>query len=234
MENQSANGAGISLLIAEASRLNCQTLSTSLRRMRRHLAVIATCVDSSEILTSFALTKPDVCIINASLKSGPSAGFHATRELRTKHRHAKIILLVDSCERAVVVEAFRAGARGILSRDEPVETLCKCIRKVREGQIWASNGQLQYVVDSIADTNSRFITDSRGTSLLTRQELALVELVAEGRSNKDIAQAMNLSEHTVRNYLFRIFNKLGTSSRLELALYAIHQRDRSNEIVQAS
>jgi DNA-binding NarL/FixJ family response regulator len=65
--------------------------------------------------------------------------------------------------------------------------------------------------------------------LLTKREQTLVQLVTEGRSNKDISRELNLSEHTVRNYLFRIFNKLGTSSRLELALYAINQRQTQHQ-----
>jgi DNA-binding NarL/FixJ family response regulator len=69
------------------------------------------------------------------------------------------------------------------------------------------------------------ITDSRGTTLLSSREVSLVQLVAEGRTNRDISRELHLSEHTVRNYLFRIFNKLGVSTRLELAVYALNQRD---------
>jgi DNA-binding NarL/FixJ family response regulator len=222
-------GVNTTLLIAEASRLNCQAIAASLKRTRRRITVVATCVEMSEIEEAYPRARPDVCVVNASLKDGPSAGFHVTRSLRSKHRDARIILLVDSCERAVVVEAFRSGARGILSRDEPVETLCKCIRRVNEGQIWASNRQLEFVVESIADTAPGHITDARGVSLLTKREQTLVQLVAEGRTNRDIAHELHLSEHTVRNYLFRIFNKLGTSSRLELALYAINRRETEKE-----
>lgn len=229
-----SKGLNITLLIAEASRLNCQAIAASLKRTRRRITVVATCVEMGETEEAYALAKPDVCVVNASLKDGPSAGFHTTRALRAKHRDARVILLVDSCERAVVVEAFRSGARGILSRDEPVETLCKCIRRVNEGQIWASNRHFEYVVESIADTAPGHITDARGVNLLTKREQTLVQLVAEGRTNRDIARELQLSEHTVRNYLFRIFNKLGTSSRLELALYAINRRENEKELVEVN
>jgi DNA-binding NarL/FixJ family response regulator len=73
------------------------------------------------------------------------------------------------------------------------------------------------------------ITDARGNPLLTRREQRLVDLVAQGRTNRDISRELHLSEHTVRNYLFRIFNKLGTSNRLELALYAINHRESAKE-----
>jgi DNA-binding NarL/FixJ family response regulator len=69
--------------------------------------------------------------------------------------------------------------------------------------------------------------DAKGSHLLTKRELSVVQLVAEGLSNRDISHELHLSEHTVRNYLFRIFNKVGVSTRLELAIYAINQRDTS-------
>jgi DNA-binding NarL/FixJ family response regulator len=104
--------------------------------------------------------------------------------------------------------------------------LCKCIHAVFSGQIWANSKQLQVVVDALSkNVPPARIRNARGASLLTQREEGLVHLVAEGRTNRDISRHLNLSEHTVRNYLFRIFNKLGTSNRLELALYAINRND---------
>jgi len=106
--------------------------------------------------------------------------------------------------------------------------LPKCIQRVHEGQVWANSEQLKFLIESVAENSPRAITDARGATLLTNRELSLVQLVAEGRTNRDISRELRLSEHTVRNYLFRIFNKLGVSTRLELALYAINQRDTSS------
>jgi two-component system nitrate/nitrite response regulator NarL len=85
------------------------------------------------------------------------------------------------------------------------------------------------LVETLTNTPAPMITDAQGASLLTKREQSLVQLVAEGRTNRDIARELGLSEHTVRNYLFRIFNKLGTSNRLELALYAINHRETQRE-----
>jgi DNA-binding NarL/FixJ family response regulator len=101
---------------------------------------------------------------------------------------------------------------------------------VHQGQIWASNLQLRYLVESLAAIAPPPITDAQGVSLLTKREQSLVQLVAEGRTNRDISRELGLSEHTVRNYLFRIFNKLGTSNRLELALYVINQRGSRSHV----
>jgi DNA-binding NarL/FixJ family response regulator len=222
------HGYPISLLVAEHSRMGCNLMETALRRCRS-ITVSASVVESVEFAEAVKNTNPHVCIISSSLKDGPTAGFRATRELHETNRGVSVVMLLEASERALVVEAFRSGARGVLSRDDPFDILPKCIQKVHEGQVWANSEQLGFLIDSIAESSLPVITDARGATLLTQRELSLVQLVAEGRTNRDISRELHLSEHTVRNYLFRIFNKLGVSTRLELALYAIHQRDGNAE-----
>jgi DNA-binding NarL/FixJ family response regulator len=217
-------GYPISLLVAEHSRMGCNLMETALRRCR-NITVSASVVESTEFSEAVKTSNPHVCIISSSLKDGPTAGFRATRELRETNRNVSVVMLLEASERTLVVEAFRSGARGVLSRDDPFDILPKCIQKVHEGQVWANSEQLGFLIDSVAESSLPVITDARGATLLTQRELSLVQLVAEGRTNRDISRELHLSEHTVRNYLFRIFNKLGVSTRLELALYAIHQRD---------
>lgn len=227
MQEAVEHGFPITLLVAEHSKMSCHLMETALRRCR-HISVVASVVDSSEIAEAYRAAKPNASVISGSLKDGPAAGFRAARELRDMDKHVNVIMLLEASERALVVEAFRSGARGILSRDDPFDMLPKCVQKVHEGQIWANSQQLQFLLQSFAENAPPLITDARGTSLLTGRELSLVQLVAEGRSNRDISRELHLSEHTVRNYLFRIFNKLGVSTRLELALYAINQRDSAS------
>ena len=223
------NGYPISLLIAEHSRMGCNLMETALRRCR-DITVSASAVESSEFMEAYRASSPDVSIISSALKDGPTAGFRVTRELREMSRSASIILLIQAPERALVVEAFRSGARGVLTRDDPFELLPKCIQRVHEGQVWANSEQLKFLIESVAENSPLAITDARGATLLTNRELSLVQLVTEGRTNRDISRELHLSEHTVRNYLFRIFNKLGVSTRLELALYAINQREISTTV----
>lgn len=211
----------ISVLVAESCPMSCELMATALERNRFGLTVVASATDTNEVLNSYLAANPDVCIVSANLKDGVSSGFKATRELRSQFPEARVIVLLDSEQNQAVVEAFRAGAVGVFSREEPFETLCKSVQRVHEGQLWLSNRQVQYLVDALRDSPPP-ITDANGAQLLTKREQGLVHLVAEGRTNKEISRELNLSEHTVRNYLFRIFNKLGTSNRLELALYAIN------------
>lgn len=223
MQTCTEHGLEVRLLIVEHSLLSCQLMEAGLQKNRHHL-VVASVVNSTDCLEAYKNLKPDVCIVSANLKDGPTAGFQLTRELRTLDREARVVLLLPSSERSLVMEAFRSGSRGVFSRDESFEGLAKCIQKVRGGQVWASNEQLQYLVESVAAVSGPAFKDASGTTLLTKREHSLVQLVAEGRTNRDISRELHLSEHTVRNYLFRIFNKLGTSNRLELALYAISRR----------
>jgi DNA-binding NarL/FixJ family response regulator len=91
--------------------------------------------------------------------------------------------------------------------------------------VWANSKELHFVIEALGPAVPLKTISVRGTGLLTKREEGVVHLVAEGMTNRDISHELNLSEHTVRNYLFRIFNKVGTSNRLELALYAIDRRE---------
>jgi DNA-binding NarL/FixJ family response regulator len=224
MQEAIEHGFPISLVVAEHSRMGCQLMETALRRYR-HISVAASVVDSEELLKAYESHVPDVCIISRALKDGQTSGFRVARELHESGRQAKVIMLLESSERSLVIESFRSGAHGVFSRDDSFEMLARCVQKVHEGQVWANSQQLQFAVEALAESAAPTIVDARGASLLTKRELSLVTLVAEGLSNRDISRQLRLSEHTVRNYLFRIFNKLGVSTRLELAVYALNQRD---------
>ena len=216
-------GFAVRLLLAEHNLLGCQLMEAALEKNRR-TSVVASVIDPGEFLENYSSLRPDVCVISGNLKDGANAGFRLARDLRALDSDSRVILLLESSERSAVIAAFRSGARGVFCRDEPFETLAKCIQSVHDGQVWANNEQLQYMAESLADATDPATKGDKGAHLLTKREQSLVQLVAEGRSNRDISRELHLSEHTVRNYLFRIFNKLGTSSRLELALYAINRK----------
>jgi len=213
------------VFITDTSRMGCQLMAAALREHRYRFKVVGYATDSVGVRTGLAEDGIDIAIISAHLKDGAVSGFNVTRDIRASHPKVGVIMMLDSIEKAIVVEAFRAGASGILSRDEPFEVLCKCIRAVHQGQIWANSNALRFVIDALARTSPTFAINAKGPSLLTGREQSVVNLVAEGLTNRDISKRLNLSEHTVRNYLFRIFNKVGTSNRLELAIYAISRRE---------
>src|SRR5258708_3873322 len=215
------------VFIADSSSMGCQLMVRALQQSCQPIKVVGSATEPVEIIKGWGEHPSDVAIISADLKDGPTSGFRVVREARSSYPHTRIIVLVDSPERALVVEGFRAGADGVFSRDEPFEMLCKCIRVICEGQIWVRSDQLRFVTEALATGGPQPIKGANGTHLLTKREGEIAQVVAEGLTNRDIARQLNLTEHTVRNYLFRIFNKLGTSNRLELALYVIKQRAAS-------
>ncbi len=99
-------------------------------------------------------------------------------------------------------------------------SLARCIQCVSEGQIWANSKELRYILEALGEALPLRVVDTRGAALLSRREVEVVRCVAEGLSNREIAQRLGLTEHTVKNYLFRIFDKLGVSKRVEVVLYA--------------
>ena len=158
-------------------------------------------------------------------KKKRSSALILRREILALRSKPSVIMILDSSKPTMVVEAFRAGASGIFSRDQSSELLCKCIHAVHKGQVWANSKELHFIIDALGPALPAKPVSLRGSNLLTKREEGVVDLVAEGMTNRDISQQLKLSEHTVRNYLFRIFNKVGTSNRLELALYAIDRRE---------
>jgi DNA-binding NarL/FixJ family response regulator len=136
-------------------------------------------------------------------------------------------MLMEHTDREIVIDAFRAGARGVFKKSAPLSLLYKCIATVHKGQIWASNEELQHLLEALQTTMPLRCLDVRGRAILSKREQQIVPLVAAGMTNKEISDKLGLSEHTVKNHLFRIYEKLGISSRVELILYAVTQRDEA-------
>ena len=209
----------IRVLAADATRMNSQLLAAALERDKR-FQVLDPVSDARGIIAAVAKEKPAVVVISAELDEEKGKGFEIARELRSMHAEARVVMLLDASERNQVVEAFRAGARGVFCRSESLLSLARCIQCVSDGQIWANSRELRYLLEALGEALPLRVVDTRGAALLSRREVEVVRCVAEGLSNREIAQRLGLTEHTVKNYLFRIFDKLGVSKRVEVVLYA--------------
>jgi DNA-binding NarL/FixJ family response regulator len=196
--------------------------------LRRHAEFhISTCqMDTVSILQAISSKVPRIALLSSNQPAGAPETMTTLRRFHFSHPEIPKVLLVDNCDREIVVSAFRSGARGIFPITEAnLRMLCKCLLRVAAGQIWANTEQLNYVMDLISEVPSLRVLNSVGTILLTPREQQVVALVAEGLSNRQIARELNLSEHTIKKYLFRIFEKLGVSTRVELVLYAVNNGD---------
>ena len=209
----------VRLLVADGNRMNCQLLITALQRCRR-IEVVARATNSEQIMSGARTNRPTAALISAALQDGSLSGFSAVRELRAQSPEIRTILLLDSAEPGLVIDAFRTGAKGIFCREDSLSSLCRCIEAVHAGQIWANSMQLESVLEAFARVAPPRLIEASGKAPLSKREQQVAQLVSEGLSNREIAQQLNLSEHTVKNYLFHIFEKLGMSSRVELVLYA--------------
>ncbi len=219
---QSSGGEVIRVLVADDTQIHTQLLEDALRR-DRELEVISSPARSRDLVEVVRLHKVDVVVLSSNLDAEPLRGFEILRQLRASDPGIQVVILLESSRREAVLQAFRAGAKGIFNRDDSVETLSKCIRSVRQGQIWANSQQMSFAVEALAAAPTVRAVDSSGLSLLSKREMDVVRSLAEGLTNREIAERLKLSQHTIKNYLFRVYDKLGVSSRLELLFMTLTQ-----------
>jgi DNA-binding NarL/FixJ family response regulator len=230
-----ATSIALDVLIADSSRMQAQLLAAALRR-HPELHIGSCQMNAASILQSVAIRYPQVALLSFSAPANFADEIGTLRRLHLSHPGIAKIILADSSSRDLVIQGFRSGARGIVSvTDCNLRVLWKCILRVSAGQIWLNTEQLNWLIELISETPSLRVFNAAGHSLLTPREEQVVALVAEGLSNRQIAIELNLSEHTIKKYLFRVFEKLGISSRVELVLYAVHNgRPRTAEWLPAA
>lgn len=171
----------------------------------------------------------DVALLSTELGDDQASALSILQQIRDRHPGVRSVLLFDREEVDLVVPAFRAGAKGVFGAGyDAFKNLCRCVERVHAGQIWANSAQPTLVLEAFSRLPLSRLVSAKGLRLLTKREEEIVLLVEEGFTNRDIAHHLRLSEHTVRNNMIRIFDKLGVSTRVELALYAVnHSRSSS-------
>ncbi|MBI3478656.1 MAG: response regulator transcription factor [Acidobacteria bacterium] len=207
----------IRIVVADSGLIQSQLLARALRARRNfHIATVA--LEVAAVQEFLLGNAADVIL----LTENRGLTFGLLRWLRITYPAVAPVLLVDSYDRELVVNAFRGGVRGIFPFTQaPFRMLCKCITSVAAGQIWINSEQMRYVLAALSEVNTLRVVNSTGRTLLTPREEQVVALVADGLSNREAAHELGLSEHTVKKYMLRIFDKLGISTRVELVLYAV-------------
>lgn len=214
-EDKGLGANPIRLLVADGSFLHTQLLVEALRR-DPELLVLPFDLDSRKLVDSVQSNRVDVLLMSSTLDEQSGSGFEILRELRFTIPTLRAVMLLDSSTDDAILNAFRSGARGVVSRTEPVQILNDCVRQVHHGHIWANHKQMTIAIEALANSPEVRAVNAKGMSLLSKRELQIVRSLAEGLTNREIAARLKLSQHTVKNYLFRVFDKLGVSSRVEL------------------
>ena len=215
----------IRVLIADHDILACTLLASRLRK-HRQFHVTECAANAAATVDVMEKVRPAVALISASLPEDPRGGFAVLKKMQPWSPSVRSVLMLEGSDQHAVVEAFRYGARGVFMRSAyRFETLCKCVHRVHQGQVWADSKQLDHVLEAFAQTESVPFANSEAAKLVSKRERDVIRLVVDGLSNREIAQQLKLSEHTVKNYVFRIFDKLGVSNRVELVHYALSRKE---------
>ncbi len=184
------------------------------------ITIIGEASNGNEAIRLLTRLKPDILLLD--LRMPDKDGLAVLEEVNFDSLPTKVIVLTAAEDDRDVVRAMRLGARGIVLKQSASELLVKSIQRVHSGEIWLDNRMTAEVMKAFAksaDGGAR-----RDKPLLSDREKEIVQLVAQGFRNKEIGEKLFISEQTVKNHLHNIFDKLGVSDRLELALYAIHHR----------
>jgi two-component system, NarL family, nitrate/nitrite response regulator NarL len=184
------------------------------------IRVVGQAESYGQTISALAKFSADVILFETALAAEPA---EAVSELLRRAPNCKLIVLTAGASQDEVLELFRRGAHGIIDRSIPPETLVACIHKVAKGDIWLDEQAVNWVLHAFRTQATRPIAPAAKVHL-TQKEMMIVACVAQGMKNKEIAVRVNTTEQVVKNYLRKVYDKLGVSDRLELALYCLHHR----------
>jgi DNA-binding NarL/FixJ family response regulator len=178
-------------------------------------------VDTMENLHAAVQRFPsDVVLLEASLLDGTT---NAIPELVRLAPDTKVIVQALAADESRTVDLYRRGVRGIIPRSISPDLLVKCVRKIAQGETWIDNQSVTWVIEAYR-SNAASLSNPRAQPRLSAKEHAIIYCITQGKRNKEIATQIGTTEQVIKNYLRKIYDKLGVSDRLELALYCLHHQ----------
>ena len=182
------------------------------------IRVVAQAENLGQTIAAATKFSSDVILLESAITPNPP---EAISEILKRSPASKIIVVLSEPEENDTVDLLRRGVRGIVSRSISPDLLVRCIRKVAAGETWLDNKGVNWVIEAYRSQASQ-LTAPRTKSRISDKELTIISCVTQGMRNKEIAKEVGTSEQVIKNYLRKIYDKLGVSDRLELALYCIH------------
>jgi DNA-binding NarL/FixJ family response regulator len=217
--------ASIRVLVADGHPIVLEGLRSALGH-QPGIQVVGEASDGMEAIEKTVDLDPDVVLME--LKLPRVDGLTVLRSIQARASRSKVILFSSSENKEEFVEAMKIGCRGIISKSASISLIEKSIQKVHAGEIWLDSHTTAAVIrqfSSPSDFPAVHASNGKSTrerAQLSQREREIIILIAQGYKNKEIAEKMFITEQTVKNHLHNVFDKLGVSDRLELALYAIH------------
>ena len=184
------------------------------------MRVVAQAESLGQTLAAVAKFQADVILFEAAITTNPA---EAISEIMKRSPKSKIVVAMVEPDEDDTVDLFRRGVRGIVSRSISPDLMVKCVRKVAKGETWLDNKGLNWVLEAYR-VQAAQLTSHPPKARLSDKELLIISCVSQGMRNKEIAQEINTTEQVIKNYLRKVYDKLGVSDRLELALYCIHHQ----------
>jgi two-component system, NarL family, nitrate/nitrite response regulator NarL len=184
------------------------------------LRVIGAAADGDEALRLIQQLEPDIVLLDVAMPR--MAGLVALRELSKTSTRARIILLTAAIDRADIVSALQLGARGVVLKESASEMLFKAIDAAIAGRYFVGRKTVDSLATTLRELSAPHPQPTRKQFGLTPRELEIISVILTGHANSEIAGRFAISEKTVKHHLTNIFDKLGVSNRLELALFALH------------
>ena len=185
--------------------------------------VVGEAADGEQAVELCRDLQPHVLLLDLSMPG--QSGMDALAELATSPSPVRTILLTAGIQKDEIVKALQLGAAGVVLKSAPTDLLFKSIRSVMAGQHWIGREAVSDLVQALREQMAQAPEKpARKRFGLTPREIEITSAVVSGLSNKEIAKKLALSEDTVKHHLTNIFDKMGASNRLELALFAVHHR----------
>ena len=184
------------------------------------IRVVAQAETLDNLMAALVRFPTDIVLLEGQLIAGT---VDAIPQLVQRAPKAKLIVQVTESDESATVELYRRGVRGVVPRSISPDLLIKCVRKIAAGETWIDNQSVSWVIDAYR-AQAAALTNPKTQPKLSEKELAIIACITRGMRNKEIAYQIGTTEQVIKNYLRKVYDKLGVSDRLELALYCLHHQ----------
>lgn len=219
LEEEASTPVGIRVILADSQAI----YRVGMRKVfaiEDDIRVVAQAESLANLYTALQRYPTDVVLLEGQLIAGT---VDAIPELVRVAPDAKLIVQVVETDESNTVDLYRRGVRGVVPRSITPDLLIKCVRKIAAGETWIDNQSISWVIDAYR-SQATTLTGPRVQPKLSKKELAIISCITRGMRNKEIAYQIGTTEQVIKNYLRKVYDKLGVSDRLELALYCLHHQ----------